>query len=350
MANFEPRPHDALEDALEHLDLDSRPGRVDSDFSGPAGPRLDSEADLASLGLAPELLERLAEYRQVLALTRDAFPLEDPAEGLLDGVLAEAREVARNTPVARLEQPGGWRRAWDRWRSNVIPVATLAGAAALVLWIAKPGDDPSRPQLARIDDPAPALDDATLKAKADSAASQAVEAAGSASEADLEPAPPTPTSDAPPPVEAPPGKAAGKRKQADGIGDASSAGAGSGSAPSVAPNPIEPLSKDDAWTDLERADAARRRGDCDQARTLYETVVAASTQSATVARAKAGIGLCFEQDGKSTKANEWFDDARTSNPGVDAWIRGQRDAQPLPGEKKKSKANSAEFDDLVESL
>lgn len=324
MADFDPRQLDALEDALEDLEVDG---------------------DLAGLGLAPELLERLAEYQQVLALTRDAFPLDDPPEGLLDGVLAEAREAARHAPVLTPEQRGGgWRRAWDRWRSSLVPVATLAGAAALVLWIARPGEDR---ELANVDRDAP-----SSAAKADERmpgepASQtherdSAEAAGSASEADDSRAEP---------IEEPielveqspeePVKAT-KRKQAGG---SSSAGAGAEPTPAVAPDPVTPLSKDDTWSNLERADAARRKGDCDRARQIYDKVIAAASQSNAIAQAKAGIGLCFEQDGKSSKAAEWFDDARTNNPGIDAWIRGQRDDQPLPGEKKKSKTNDA-FENL----
>ena len=321
MADFAPRQLDALEDALEDLEIDG---------------------DLAGLELAPELLERLAEYQQVLGLTRDAFPLDEPAEGLLDAVLAEAREVARNAPAPVIEsRGGGWRRAWARWRSTLVPVATLAGAAALVLWIAKPGDPQ---ELARVELPTaervepsepgePASGQARERDSAEAAASATEpEAPEIESELVLEEDP----------SELMPSKPTiGKRKQAGSAGMAPAQ-------PAVAPEPVKPLSKDDAWADLERADAARRKGDCDRARKTYDMVIAASSQSTAVARAKAGIGLCFEQDGKSSQAATWFDDARTSSASIDAWIRGQRDEQPQPGEKKKSKAKDS-FDEL-ESL
>ena len=74
MAEFDPRQLDQLEDALEGLD------EID---------------DLAALELSPELTERLGEYRDVLALCRDVFPIEAPGDELLTDVLAEAREVSR---------------------------------------------------------------------------------------------------------------------------------------------------------------------------------------------------------------------------------------------------------------
>lgn len=333
VADFDPRQLDALEDALEDLEVD---------------------ADLAGLALAPELLERLAEYQQVLALTRDAFPLDEPPEGLLDGVLAEAREVARNAPVITPEQRGGWRQAWARWRSSLVPFAALAGAGVLVLWIARPGDDTQLAKVDRSASNAASNSDATAKADERSpgepAASQtrerdSAEAAGSASEPDDAPndlvldESPEPSE----PVSAEPiaklAKPPTKHKQD------SSAGAGAASIPAVTPDPITPLSKEDTWSDLERADAARRKGDCDRARSIYDKVIAAASQSNAIAQAQAGIGLCFEQDGKSSKASVWFDEARANSPVIDAWIRAQRDDQPLPGEKKKSKSNDA-FEDL----
>jgi tetratricopeptide (TPR) repeat protein len=322
VADFDPRQLDALEDALEDLEVDG---------------------DLAGLDLAPELLERLAEYQQVLALTRDAFPLDDPPEGLLDGVLAEAREVARNAPAITPVNRGGWRKVWERWRSSVVPAAALAGAAALVLWIAKPGDDSN---LAVVDQPKSEAPEAKEEALSDDLASgqktlerDSAEAAGSATKS--EPAvEPIEIEDPELPSEAISKDLAKptKKKPAATAGGA----AATPPTPAVDPEPVQPLSKDDAWSDLERADAARRKGDCDRARTLYDKVIAASSQASAIARAKAGIGLCFEQDGKSSKADEWFDQARETSPSIDAWIRGQRDDQPLPGEKKKAtKSNDA---------
>jgi tetratricopeptide (TPR) repeat protein len=318
VADFDPRQLDALEDALEDLEIDD---------------------DLAGLDLAPELLERLAEYQHVLALTRDAYPLDDPPEGLLDGVIAEAREVARNAPTITPTVRGTWRQAWDRWRSGVVPVAALAGAAALVLIIAKPGDDQ---KLAVVDPPKLELKE---DAPGDPASGQTLErdsAEAARSATKPEEPEPEPDSEA---IELldesdsansiPEPKPTAKKK-------ATAGGAGAmPPTPAVDPSPVTPLSKDDAWSDLERADSARRKGDCDRARSIYDKVIAAASQSDAIARAKAGIGLCLEQDGKSSQADTWFDQARESSKAIDAWIRSQRDDQPLPGEKKKSKSNDA---------
>jgi len=101
------------------------------------------------------------------------------------------------------------------------------------------------------------------------------------------------------------------------------------------------MSKDETWTNLERADAARRAGNCDRARSLYDEVIAASSDSLAIAQAKGGVGLCFEQDRRDSEAARWFEDARAASPGIDAWINGQRDEQPLPGEAKKSRSKKS---------
>lgn len=337
MADFTPRQLDALEDALEGLALGS-----------------DPELEMAGLELEPELAERLAEYQQVLALTRDAFPLDEVPEGLLDDVLAEAREVARSTPAPTPEPRESWRSTWERWRSSLIPIASLAGAAALVLWLAKPGAE--HDELARVDDAAthqPTREhESSMPSDAAPREADSAEPAAGASEAmPVEP----PTQPATPDTSLGQAKptAATKSKSTSG----STAGAGAGAAkPSVAPEPTagveppEPLDKDDAWTELERADAARHKGDCDRARKLYAGILAASSQSTVIGRAKAGIGLCLEQDGKQSQADTWFDDARSSNPSIDAWIRSQRDEQPMPGEKKKAKLEDNAFEPISDAL
>lgn len=320
MAEFTPRQLDALEDALEDLEVD---------------------ADLDDRELDPELAARLAEYRQVLALTRDAFPLDEVPEGLLDGVLAEAREVARSTPAPTPEPRESWARAWERWRSSLIPIASLAAAAALVLWIAKPASEQELAQVER----EPALHEGeTARSDAPKREADSAEPAAGASEMmPVEPAPGQPAT----PVEqaldrSKPSEPASKTKTT--TSKSASGGAGAPAKPLPEPTPsVEPLDKDDAWRELDRADAARRKGECERARKLYDGILAASSSTSVVGRAKAGIGLCLEQDGKKSQAETWFEQARASSPSVDAWIRSQRDEQPLPGEKKhKAKADAYE--------
>lgn len=328
MAEFTPKQLDALEDALEDLEVD---------------------ADLDDLDLDPELAARLAEYRQVLALTRDAFPLDEVPEGVLDAVLAEAREVARTTPAPAPEPRESWARAWERWRSSLIPIASLAAAAALVLWIAKPA---SEGELAVIE-PTPTPERERPAAEGPPLEADSAEPAAGASEMmPVEPpGQPTTRIEAPPDETKPPAT----KTKPKSAGTAAGGGAAAKPIPTPEPAPsVEPLAppeldKDDAWRELDRADAARRKGECERARKIYDDILAASASSSVVGRAKAGIGLCLEQDGKKTQAETWFEQARTSSPSVDAWIRSQRDEQPLPGEKK-TKAKSEAYEPMHDAL
>jgi hypothetical protein len=325
VADFDPRQLDSLEDALDGLD------------------DLD---DLESLGLEPALTERLAEYQDVLALCRQVFPPELPREDLLAEVLAEAAAVSRR-PELREAEAGPWRRFWGRWRSTLIPGLALAGTAAAILWVAEPGR--SSEQLAARADKTHDSDDTKRSDEERSADSTPSEPASDPLVDGLDDAaepPETPelvvdSDGGPPPlagaVEPSPSASASKKTR-------------SKPAPSVAPSKPAPapLSKDETWTVLERANADRRKGDCDRARSRYEDVIAASSDSAAIARAKAGIGLCLEQDLRDAEAAGWFEDARTHNAGIYSWINDQRDEQPLPGEKKKSKASNVS--DALDSL
>jgi hypothetical protein len=151
---------------------------------------------------------------------------------------------------------------------------------------------------------------------------------------------PEPTSNEQDPNEHPEPKPAGKPVKKSKLDD--------GFEPQPEPQPT-PMSKDETWTNLERADSLRRAGNCDRARSLYDEVIAASSDALAIAQAKGGIGLCFEQDRRDSEAASWFDDARAVSPGIDAWINGQRDEQPLPGERKKpssKKAKAVDADSL----
>ena len=327
MAEFDPRELDILEDALEDI---------------------DQIHDLASLELSPALSERLAAYQDVLALCRDTFPIETPADDLLAEVIAEAHEVSRRPKLRDgLEGEGsGWRRFWERWRGTVLPSIALAGTAAAVLFLLEPDmmldnneqlltdnsqelkqseqpneDKRSQPASEPTFESKGATDDADTDQADDGAKLDEDQAALEDPQQDPQPDSPPRKSSA----------AAHKKAQPE---------------PAVAPAPApEPMSKDDTWTSLERANAGRRTGECDNARSIYEEIIAAASDSVAVARAKAGIGLCYEQDRHTSEATKWFDDARSGNPGIDSWINTQRDEQPLPGEKKKRKKSEA-FDAL----
>jgi tetratricopeptide (TPR) repeat protein len=321
VADFDPHQLDQLEDALDSLD------------------------QLDSLELSPALTERLAEYQSVLAVCRDAFPSAEPRPELLANVLAEAHAVSRR---ARLREPeqARWQRFWQRWRGTLVPGVALAGTAVAVLLLLEPERELSSEAL---------LSDESSRARADDDAQQRTSAADqSPSEAASEPSVPDPirvpdpnASNPDPPATQP------EPKPASGAGTLTKPKSRKAT-PAIEAVPAAkptPLSKDEAWTALERANADRRKGECDRARTRYEEIIAASHDSLAVARAKAGIGLCFEQDRRNADAQQWFDQARSGNAGIDAWIDSQRDEQPLPGEtKKQPSANKASKTSSAESL
>ncbi len=327
---FTPKQLDQLEDALERLAT-----------CGSEAPSI-----LDDLELDAELSERLGEYDQVLALCREAFPLEEPREGLLDDVIAEAREVSRHIPVSQVEQRGGLRAAWERWRSKLIPALALAGTAAAVLVIVKPSE--------RLSDEGEPLGQVDLPDREGGEEKRSEPSEPARAEDEPEPTPSDPPGQSATTIEEPevdggPSKPPTKVKP-DRKRTASGAGAKPTVAPEPSPEPVQPLSKDDTWRTLERANAARRTGDCDRARELYEQIIAATSDNVALARAKGGVGLCLEQDRKGAEAQKWFDDAREASPGVDSWIRGQRDEQPLPGEKKAKTKMAEDPMDAADAL
>lgn len=293
--------------------------------------------------------ERLAAYQQVLALCREAFPSETPADDLLAEVIAEAHEVSRRPKLRdSLEGEGsGWRRFWERWRGTVLPSVALAGTAAAVLFLLEPDMmlDNNKVLLADNSQEKQATNNLEDRKGSQPASEPTLESRGAKDdEQPQDPDDVTAPEQQPDPLPDPP-----PDPLPDSLGKPSSkthknksAAATPAIAPSQEPAP-EPMSKDDTWTSLERANAARRTGNCDRARSIYDDVIAASSDSNAVTHAQAGIGLCLEQDRRTSEANAWFDDARSANPGIDAWINKQRDEQPLPGEKKKPK-KSEPFD------
>lgn len=314
MADFDPRQLDQLEDALEGL---------------------ESIDDLESLELAPMLTERLAEYQDVLTLCREAFPVEEPRAEVLAEVLAEARAVSLRVKPGTADE-SAWRRFWTRWRGTLIPGVALAGTAAAVLLLLDPG---STPELAQQDEQR--SDEREIE-RTDSTPSEPAnmplgdERGGEEVEIDEVDQPDTDPSE---PINTP-GSAGVAVKKAKSRIDKSAV-------PTAVPKPApEPLSKDDTWILLDRADAERRKGECDQARSHYERVIAAGADNRAIGRAKAGIGLCLEQERRNTEADQWFDQARKSNVGIDAWIAEQRNQQPLPGQSKKAKSKQISEDSL----
>ena len=81
MAEWSPAELDLLEDALEDLEQEGALERWLEDDTSPA------------------LRERLEGYRSLLVASRDAMPLEDVPQGVLDEVFAEARRAAAAPPL-----------------------------------------------------------------------------------------------------------------------------------------------------------------------------------------------------------------------------------------------------------
>ena len=111
-AELRPEELDRLEDALELLEF--------ADTEDPS----------------PMVRERLGDFRTILQLSRSVLPMVDVPHGILDRVMAEAREAAEVpvlAPVAAAPaaEPVGF---WAKLRRfAVVPGVALAGAAALVL-------------------------------------------------------------------------------------------------------------------------------------------------------------------------------------------------------------------------
>lgn len=329
---FAPDELDRLEDALDRW---SEPGYE-------PGPEDSSLGDAVTT--------RLHDYRAVLAMTRDALPMEDVPDDLLAGVLAEARRAP--TPVREATPAGpSW---WERLRrSLLLPGVALAGSAALLLWLVQPGGDaiPTLPsksdaqstaetKAARVvpeDVPAPAapVSPAAVEAAADDL--KRVEEAPAANAS-----PPAPSPADPAPAEA---KADRSAKSAP-LRKKSEASAPVQDLPGLDDAALAEGDKEELRDTLERADRARRDGDCAAAMAAYQQAMAVNGPNAERARAAAGYGLCLQQRGDSANAEKYFTKARKLSPSIDAWIdrEGPEGSYSKKPAKPKAKVVDA-FDD-----
>jgi hypothetical protein len=378
MSEFGPAQLDALEDALEDLEVGVPP-----------------EAGVAG---GPEVAQRLEEYREILQWTRDAMPLTEVTPGLLDGVLAEARSVAPTVEPGREVQATAtsW---WKKLRGVfLLPALAVAGSAALVLLLVRPAaetehestfaasaDEPGSPpavdnarsRTAAAESPAdgkPAgmlengLADASvdeelsrgrLRLPDDGAASQRGEAAQEpaveleeAEEAPKQPAAPAPEPPAPPkPSPARKGRASERVPYDDDVGGAKSKSGGAGGPPGAPSGSSPPAAKneeqkretgkdaDDPWGAMAAADKLRRAGNCASARSRYKALVGSSDRRVR-ARALAGLGLCEAAAGNDGAANDFFGKAKKADPDIAGFIAHERSPQ----------ADAAEADALEDSL
>ncbi|MCA9715164.1 MAG: hypothetical protein H6713_30880 [Myxococcales bacterium] len=343
MAGFSPAQLDALEDALEVI----------------SGPVAVDELSLRA-SQDPALAPRLESYRELLELFHVACPSEDPPDGLLDRVMAEAT-VSAQAPRPRASL---WRRLWTQARPvAILPGLALVGTAAAVLLLVRPDaaelEPPARelPASAELDARAQAgeaaprdqvVDDerdwgadeadgdervaskddaeaATEEAEEEAEEAEKAEApgdgAGIASAAVLK----APDQPAPEPA-----RERAPRAQDDASSRRASAGSARGvnkkhaksdSAP--APSLDGPRDKQSLRDVLADGDRLRRAGDCEAAREPYNQLV--HVGGLEQGRALAGLALCAEARGDLAGAEHFLARARQAYSAIDRWVTTERE-------------------------
>lgn len=323
-AGLGPSELDLIEDALEELELEGALDRWSADELGPL------------------VRERLTDYRSILAASREALPLEDVPGGVLDGVLAQARQAAAAAPVAAaLAAPSWWSRVR---RSFMVPALALAGTAVLVFWVFDPADPTMAPELASAPprgaerdaagaESAARLEETPARERA-AATPTAPLASPSAGVADLEQQQQE-NKDAAPAEEAEPAPdddQPAASSKSEGHGRMGSLGEAPGNAAlggSVGAGPAS-----GRWDIVSRGDRARQAGDCTAAREEY--ALALEDDEARVrARAFAGLGLCDAASGDDVSADANYQRARELDDAVGSFIDSQN--QRSRGSAKKSR-------------
>lgn len=377
MGEFSPVQLDALEDALEDLELAGIPADLDDD------------------GV---VAGRLCEYRELLQLSREALPAVEVPPGVLDGVLATARHDAATSDAAGQEASAPATEAsWWRRLSLWIPVLAVGASAALMLVLVRgtlgvDAEPDSGSVVARAQEQpegsAPAKDSAPdgavlgredeLQAVAEPAASAEADddlafgeargrlrgsaaGEGSASKRDGRWAlqgddplsPDAMNGDAPsvepPQAEAEPtdkivyNDASDSKKTRRAPSKGSGAAAPNKPSSAKASKPKEkaqsaPMPEADEEapraggaadgpgpTDrLAAAERDRARGRCASARPVYDALISDADASVR-ARALAGLGLCALAAGDGARAESFFAKAKAADASVGAFISRERD-------------------------
>lgn len=345
-----PAQLDRLEDALEHLELEPPPSDEDD-----------------------AVAQRLSEFRELLQLSREAMPMQEVPAGLLDGVLAEARQAAAVAPAVPER-----RSVWSRWRLGVwLPALGFAGSAALLLVVLLPEGADRAPSTAAMADEAPEApasapdqrladaerlgrsgsrvrlgmsdDEDPLAAGVARGEGLAIGERGPAPAAEAAPEPEPQEESAadglakddadrssrrasapsrnepakPKPRPAPPPAPVTKSSAGGGVSKSKGGGSqptGKKQADEARDVPGEPAI--DLWPEVAEGDALRRQGNCGLAKMRYRNARKAE-DSRVRARALAGEGLCEYADGQLGKAKKLFAQARAADAGVDAFIDGE---------------------------
>jgi hypothetical protein len=353
-ADLGPSELDVLEDALEELELDGALDRFAAD------------------DVDPRVCARLVDYRSVLAAARQALPFEDVPAGVLDDVLAQARQAAAAPAAAQVHEP--W---WTRLRrSFMVPVLALAGTAALVLWVFDPKDQATLTDPPPSGSPTPAAERSMAAEKTPAAAAR-LEEGEDEQGAEATPAAPTvatPDAAAVDAKDAEASEIAGTEakldayrkneepaKPAEGRGMTSLGdvpGASSGGVGGGVPSQPQAQTKSGGsagaasgrWDLVSRGDRARQAGDCVAAREEYALALE-DDEPRVRARAFAGLGLCDAAAGDEPSADANYEKARALDDEVGEFIDSQNERTRGAGKKsrkptKKSKVQAVDaFDD-----
>lgn len=332
MAEWTPAQLDRLEDALDDLEHDGALERWLEDDPGPG------------------VRERLEDYRALLVASRDALPLEEVPDGVLDGVLEEARRAAA-TPAMAMTSTVSW---WTRLRRSVlVPAVALAGTAMLVLWIGRPDEvattadapatseappasAPTNADGVAADEAPPATAKPPEPAKVQQAAPGGGGAVGNSRgvEAKLEaPAAPEPE----PELDAVKDIATEKAANAD-EGSLQTYGEAPTEEQQRASGSSGPAdSASGRWDLISLGDRARQAGDCIAARDEYALALE-DDDPRVRARAFAGIGLCDAMAGDDPAADANFERGRELDGAIDGFIDSQREGN-TPRKKTKRRAS-----------
>jgi hypothetical protein len=324
-AELRPEELDRLEDALELLEV------ADADDPSPA------------------VRHRLGDFRKILQLSRSVLPMVDVPHGILDRVIAEARQAAEVPSVAPVLDPPPATQPLGFWakmrRFALLPGVALAGAAALVLLMVERSPEHSvssgelRDEIARVDAKSAAADEDRARFDAMPAREQAEApppptagalAPGVRSEAAAVPAAPAPTT-ATTPVPEP---AAVQEKSKSELADMpekksaeeedSPADIGDGGTP--------------RWDIIARGDRARHKGNCGAARTEYKLALG-DADARVRARAHAGIGLCSAVEGQPSAADSAYKAARELDPEISGFIDSERPRGAGTGSSNAARAS-----------